>query len=281
MWIFGILSVMLMTCGVACRWVAAYVPSPQDPPGRADAFLNDGVSYDGRQGEEAGAFDAVCDEAGLDRSGSVDGARDGWLGSEELPVTADTGPGTSDFGPVSADSKPVMSADLGAEADAKVVTPFGEAAFLAALKAKKVDCVKVDGTRDGTTQALLDTDLLKFVDWSTVSGSVPAGPTTSWIGSASAVLLIWDLNACDDEDPINHDGNWADAGIVIRGAKVVGTRLYLLPKTGLRDMDFVDVTSTGAWQGEMYGVDDAALPPNLVEPVNGVKTLILQMAGLP
>ncbi len=52
-------------------------------------------------------------------------------------------------------------------------------------------------------------------------------------------------------------------------------------KTSLLDMDLVDVTSVGGWEGEIYGVDDATLAPNLKEPVNGVKTLILQMAGLP
>lgn len=260
----GLFSIGLLACP-GCRSLAQYAAAEPDRP-------QDASSLDG----STRPADAAADDAGDDAAADApsDGARPTDLGED---VLADSWPAgdlaPSDLVPVDLASNP--------KSDAPTPIAIDLAALSQQLSIREVPCVLADGTNTGTPQKLADTNKASYCAWSTLKGSLPA-QTLQWVGVGSAAAVVWDLNACDDEDWQNSaDDDWATAGLVIRGATIsTSGQLLLAPGTTFADMNLVDLSAGCGWEGDDFGPLDQGLPPNLVEPVEGMKRLLIDLAGL-
>lgn len=157
--------------------------------------------------------------------------------------------------------------------------PVGSAELLAVWGSLQVPCV--GGPSASSIKPLDSSTYAALVNGTTTLAAAPAD-TKAWVGSKPSVTVIFDPNACGQEDPINGDGDWGSAGILIRGATLVAGKLLLTTGTGTGDMDFLDVTASGAFEGgsDFAKPDDSQLAsyPQLVATVNALKQGILQAA---
>jgi hypothetical protein len=179
-----------------------------------------------------------------------------------------------------ADTKPAK--DSQPWPDSAGFKPVGTTDLLAVWSSLKVKCIADDGSWNNTLIGPLDNlGYAAFVDGaSTLAGAT--ADTKSWAGSKPAVTVIFDPNACGQEDPINYDGEWGSAGLLIRGATLSAGKLVLAPGTTAADMDFLDVTASGAFESssDFAGADDKGLAgyPQLAVVVTALEQGILQAA---
>jgi hypothetical protein len=159
--------------------------------------------------------------------------------------------------------------------------PVGTVDLLAVWAALQVPCV---GGPSGSSsiKPLDNLGYAAIVNGTITLAGAPAD-TKAWAGTKPCVTVIFDPNACGQEDPINGDGDWGSAGILIRGATLTGGMLLLAAGTGTGDMDFLDVTGSGAFEGgsDFAKPDDSQLAsyPQLVGTVNALKQGILKAAA--
>jgi hypothetical protein len=132
-------------------------------------------------------------------------------------------------------------------------------------------------------QAFVNTTVqcVSFFDGSvTLAGA--GQPTVSWVGGQPSVIVVWDPNTCDWEDPDNLGSNWSSGGLLVRGATINGSgQLVLQPGTTIQDINTLNVNPDGTFQVDYFEPDDSLLPsyPQLVKPVTKAKELILQLGN--
>jgi len=154
---------------------------------------------------------------------------------------------------------------------------------IAAFSSLKASCLTSSGNPAGPDIPIIDSNLIGFFPGTTTLAGAPAA-TKNWVGSFSSVTVLFDPNSCGQEDPINNDGAWGSAGLLIRGASLDGQgRLVLEPWVTAKDMDFLDVTAAGAFESssDFAKPNDSDLPlyPQLVPPVSAAKQAIIQLAN--
>lgn len=198
--------------------------------------------------------------------------------------------------PAQPDGEPdSLPPDRGA-ADAPAPKVITEAALAGALGAAKVPCVLPNGTTTGKPPIpIVDADAsgvvqVWFYDGATLLAGAPES-TQNWVSQryTHSALVVFNPNACDAEDPIEGDGDWTAAGLLIRGGQVdspscPGCGITLDPRVTIADIDFVDANPDGTYDGAME-FEDFALPtddelpshPQLVEPINAAKQIILSL----
>ena len=89
------------------------------------------------------------------------------------------------------------------------------------------------------------------------------------------MTIIWDVNACDED-------NWLSAGLLARGARLNASgELALDPGASTADLNLLNVTDQGHFQQDTALPDDSLLgaTPGLVRPVRRAKELVLELAG--
>ncbi|MCC6749660.1 MAG: hypothetical protein IT371_18485 [Deltaproteobacteria bacterium] len=169
----------------------------------------------------------------------------------------------------------------GPRPDSSVLKPIYAQALGQAFRNTKVPCIDNDGKKKGGDISIVDSATVTFVQGTVTLGSAPAD-TKAWVGGKSAVTIVWDINACGDEDPVEFDGSWTSVGLLVRGATLVSGQLVLAPGTTIADIDFLDVDSSGIVSGQDFArPDDSELATNylqLVEPVRAAKQGVLTMA---
>lgn len=161
-----------------------------------------------------------------------------------------------------------------------VVVPVGAAALGQAFFSTQVPCVDKAGLATGGQTKVADSASLQFFDGAvTLNGAAPN--TLAWVGGKPAVTVMFDINACDDEAP-SGSSSWSSAGLLVRGATLVSGDLMLSTGSTVNDINLVDVNTNGTWQGEFVEPDDSLLHtyPQLVNPTNKAKELLIKLAGL-
>jgi hypothetical protein len=160
--------------------------------------------------------------------------------------------------------------------------PVAAAALSAALAAASVPCVDRNGVSQGGSMPIVDDSTVSFVDAALALGTARSS-TQAWTGALPATTVIWDINACDLEDPTGNSADWESAGLLIRGATIDGQgALQLAPGVTLDDINFIDVDASGAFQGatDFAQPTDSDLKnyPQLVNPVTTAKGIILALS---
>ena len=157
--------------------------------------------------------------------------------------------------------------------------PVSVSGLIAGWSALKVPCIGDDGKAAGPDIGILDTPAASFVQGSVTLAGAPA-QTISWVGGKNSVTVIWDPRSCGDENPLASDEEWTVAGLLVRGATLDSQgRLVLASTTGVKDVDFLDVSVKGAFEGstDFAQADDSALgdTPQLVPTINAAKQGII------
>jgi hypothetical protein len=176
----------------------------------------------------------------------------------------------------------------GARVDARSFRPISPEDLKVAWAATTVPCIDEKGVLVGTGPISILGSLvqLAFVDGAVTLASAGA-ETKAWAGAAPAVTVIFDPVACGIEDAFNgagSDGEWAEAGLLIRGATLdTEKRLLLAAGTTTADLNVLDISSSGAFEGETFGADDAGLSayPNAKGTVDAAKQKLLELATAP
>ena len=158
---------------------------------------------------------------------------------------------------------------LSAEPDfrAQLTSGVSAEALAEAFAELRVSCVDHHGEDLGTTMPIVDRPTVSFVDGMQALANAPA-PTRDWLGDLSAVIVVWDPNACDREYTFDQQWDWA--GLVVRGASLTDGRLLLPQKLSSEDINAIDVDSSGRYQacapcrdwsgdGDFAGPDDSLL----------------------
>lgn len=239
-----------------------------DPSGAAgslpEAFTVTGISGDG----------AV--EAGAD--GGADGRIDG-----------PPGDGRPD-GPVSPDSAhpdtvqlDTLSPDTTVQPDTGTIAPLSAAQVGATYLKTQVQCVNANGNPQGGQIPIVDSGSVSFVQGAVTLQGAP-NDTKNWVGSLPSVTVVWDLNACDAEDPIANDGDWTSAGLLIRGATINASgQLVLQPGRTTGDIDFINVNPDGTFQNnaDFAQPSDSGLSayPQLVNTITAAKQTLITLSG--
>lgn len=173
--------------------------------------------------------------------------------------------------------------DLKPHADLYVYKPLTTSALSSALAVPKVACVDKNGVTQPGTIPIIDTATVTFVNGSVSLAGAPQD-TKTWVGAKSSVTVIFDPNACDAiEDPIMNDSDWSSAGMLVRGATLdYQGRLVLAPGTTASDIDIIDVSPGGAFEGtsDFGKPDDSTISahPQLVLPLSTAKATLIQAA---
>lgn len=257
-------------CGTFVFWHIGHSACVFDRSGISANAQGDGsiaqeadlASHEGGLDRDLGRADVPVQPADVDGTPSLDGQ--GW---PDLTPSPDLTP--PDIKPLP-DNKPPPGP----------VTPQQVIAAFASLKAS---CLTSSGNPAGPDIPIIDSNLIGFFPGTTTLAGAPAA-TKTWVGSSSSVTVLFDPNSCGQEDPINNDGAWGSAGLLIRGASLDGQgRLVLEPWVTAQDMDFLDVTGSGGFESssDFAKPNDSDLPlyPQLVPPVNAAKQAIIQLAN--
>jgi hypothetical protein len=199
----------------------------------------------------------------------ADGAPDG-----PLPDLAAPDRGSPDRAPLPDRAVP----DLGPLPDTGGSRPLTEAYLGQVFDAAQVDCVDKNGVDKGYSIPIVDSATLTFFAGSVALAGAPAD-TLQWVGGNPAVVVLYNLNACDDEYP--GQSSWSSAGLLVRKAALDGLgRLVLQPGATVYDVNLIDILSDGTFQGssDFAQPDDSKLPdtPQLVNPVGKAKQLLIQ-----
>ena len=182
-------------------------------------------------------------------------------------------------GPEASTDLPVTDAPPDLPGDLPSVVPLDAATLGNALLAATVPCVDKSGTLKGGAIPVADSAAVGLHDGQiALAGADPS--TTSWVGGKPSVIVVFDVNACDDEAP-SGSAEWGSAGLLVRGASLDGQgRLLLSPGAAVTDINAVDVNGDGTWQSEFCLPDDSQIPasyPQLLEPINKAKQLVIQL----
>ena len=173
----------------------------------------------------------------------------------------------------------VPGADAG-KADAGVYRPVGAAALSAELAITTVQCVTAKGVLKDYAIPIVDSPQVTFLAAAPALASAPAA-LRAWVGLRPAVIVIWDPNACDVEDPVSNNNDWNHAALLIRNATLgPGGALRLGDEVTPADMDVYDSTSKGVFTGDFAGIGDAYLSqhPQLSRVVTAAKAVLLRLA---
>jgi hypothetical protein len=221
--------------------------------------------------------------------GAADGPRSSEAAEREARA-ADADPGDrplSDAAPAEAGDGP-RRREASVTSDLAVYRPITAAELAAAWKPVTVPCVDEKGQPAGASPIgiLENAVAVSFVQGS-VTLAAAVAETKAWAGVQPAVTVIWDPSMCGIEDAWNGtgaDGEWAEAGFLIRGATLDGQgRLLLAPGAAMSDLDVLDVSSSGGFEAEVFGADDAGLAtfPNAGGTVTAAKKKLLELAAAP
>lgn len=159
-----------------------------------------------------------------------------------------------------------------------IIRPISTAALLSAFAALRVPCVMANGTvRPNHEISILDQALVHF--WDDSDFARWDSETQAWIGKRSAVVVVFDPNACDLEDPVGNDADWQSAGIIIRNARLINGMLQLGATVTLLDMNVVEASFVKSYDiVERFATDDSLIPPQLREPMRAAKNAIFSLA---
>jgi hypothetical protein len=207
-----------------------------------------------RASDQGGAGDAPLTDARPDAS--FDLAGDG-------PALMDQSPQPTDGSVDGASYRPLTTAEI--------MTAWSKLA---------IPCLDDQGKSAGPSIKITDTGMIDFIDGGVPLAGAPA-VTKAWVGPNPSVVVIWDPNACGTEDPLSVDGNWGEAGLLIRGASIDAQgRLVLAPWVTVTDINMLDVNQAGVFEGEFALPDDSELHlhPQLIETVNQAKATIITLA---
>jgi hypothetical protein len=180
----------------------------------------------------------------------------------------------------------ISGAETGLLEAGRTGTPISASDLGDELAKTQVPCIETDGTVNPSISSIpiVDSSTVKLVDGKVTLVDAPA-ETRAWIGSLTSVTVIYDPNACGDEAPNSSATDWASAGLLVRGAYLDPSgRIVCGPQTTTSDVDFIDVVSSGAFDDKIqsedfFGADDAKLAayPNLVQPINAAKTVLVKL----
>ena len=165
--------------------------------------------------------------------------------------------------------------------DKGAIVPISAATLGNAFANTQVQCVLYDGTVQSNTIPVADSASVSFFN-GTVTLAGAGQPTISWVGGQPSVIVVWDPNACDWEDPPGGT-SWSSGGLLIRGATLnASNELVLAPGTTAQDINTLNVNSDGTFQVDYFEPDDSKLSdfPQLVNPVTKAKELILQLGNV-
>lgn len=164
---------------------------------------------------------------------------------------------------------------------AVVYKPLSAQSLGAALLAAQVPCVDRFGAPQGYSIPIVDSSQVTYVNGSVTLSGAPTA-TKQWAGNGPSVTVLWDPNACDDEDPFQGDNSWGNAGLLIRGATLNSSgELVLATGTQPGDINTLDVLADGSFEAEFALPDDSQLAayPQLVNTVNEAKQVLLDTAA--
>ena len=225
-----------------------------------------GCSFDG-----TGVSGAPADAAAPEDAAAVDAPRDAAAPGPD-GENADSGT-TPDMAVDQGTADQGMAADQGV-----VVTPVSGTALREAYAAARVQCIDADGTPRSWDMPIVDRNGVHLADGADVLWDLPAD-LQAWIGDRPTVVVVYDPNACDQED--QGDGDWRDAGLIVRGATLDSHGdLVLPPDATLEDIDIEDVYADGRHEAAFGGPGDSNIPVQLQKPILEAKMMILQLAGL-
>jgi hypothetical protein len=263
--------------------VADKQAAPDGKP--TDGAVPDGAADGGKPGTDGstdGALDSALPDQGADQGLPTDQAKDHAPDQPKPPVDQVVLP----------DQSPIVDhpwlPDLGPDQavpdqgpDAGILLPVSEATLKQAFGSAQVPCIddKGDPSWPWTTD-IVDSSTVEFFDGAALVAAAPQ-ETKNWVGSLPSVVIVWDIDACDCENPWSNCGSWNSAGLLIRGATLVSNNtLQLAPGTTVADINLLDVSGSGGYQNERAGADDSGLAstPQLVNPVNKAKELVIQLA---
>lgn len=212
-------------------------------------------------GGSEGPSEAAAERAPTDR-----GVRD--------HAGAESGPETSTDLPVT-DAPPDLPGDLPS------VAPLSAATLGNAFLMATVPCVDKAGALHPGSIPVADSAVVDLHDGQVALAGADSA-TKSWVGGKPSVIIIFDVNACDNEAP-SGNAEWSTAGLLVRGASLDGLgRLLLDPAAAVTDVNAVDVNGDGTWQSEFCLPDDSQIPasyPQLLEPINKAKQLVIQLGS--
>lgn len=179
--------------------------------------------------------------------------------------------------------QPVAVVDQAVPADKGVVVkPISPTALGQAWYAATVPCVDANGVSDGTMIKVADSASVGFMVGSAALTGASAA-TLAWVGGKPVVSIGWNPNACGPYEFTPTDVEFSSAGMLVRGAQLdTNGDILLSVGTTTADLNFVNATSNGTFQNELFLPDDSELVqyPHLVNPVNKAKQIIIQL-GLP
>jgi hypothetical protein len=165
--------------------------------------------------------------------------------------------------------------------DKGAIVPVSTSALGQAFVNTMVQCVMYNGQVQSNFIPVADSSSVSFFDGAvTLAGADQ--PTVTWAGGQPTVVVVWNPNACDWEDPANQAANWGSAGLLVRGATINGSgQLVLQAGTTIQEINILNVNSDGTFQVDYFLPDDSDLPnyPQLVQPVTKAKELILQLGN--
>jgi hypothetical protein len=251
--VFALLTLLL----VGCVFNTQGLPSAALPGEQGVDVTTDGGAHD------RGAYDlsVPAERVATDRGKTDRGPRD-HRPPDQIPLD----------NAVPSDQQPLP--DKGA------IIPITAAALGSAFSGTKVQCVKASGQAQTSTIPVADSSIVVFFNGNvTLAGA--GTPTKTWIGGKPSVIVVFNPNACDLEDPAGYS-EWTSGGLLIRGAALDGQgRLVLQFGVTVKDINLLNVNSDGTFQVDYFGPDDALLStwPQLVKPVNKAKALILQLGN--
>jgi hypothetical protein len=239
---------------------------------------------------------AACtfDRAGLPASQrSVEDHRpDAWRASSSVDAVRslpepDGGTASCPDLPALPDIQSTGFADAGPVApDGGLYGPLTTGALLAQWVAEQAPCVDVKGKPAGPSIPIIDTATVQFIDGKKTLKGAPAA-TKAWVGAATCVAVLWDPNACDDENPTSSASTtWDTAALLVRGAVLDAQgRLILEPWVTVQDINLVNATPDGSFETpfDPFGPDDQGLAswPPLVGTVQVAKASLLAAAQGP
>jgi hypothetical protein len=165
--------------------------------------------------------------------------------------------------------------------DKGAIVPITASALGQAFVNTTVQCVTSDGQIQSSTIPVADSSSVSFFN-GTVTLAGAGQPTINWVGGLPSVIVVFNPNACDWEDPAGYN-EWGSGGLLVRGATLNGSgQLVLQPGLTTQDINTLNVNSDGTFQVDYFEPDDSLLStfPQLVNPVNQAKQLILQLGNV-
>jgi hypothetical protein len=272
------LSVLLIQAG--CIFDTGGVPSTATDAGEigpevADLRLPDHAVSD------RGLPDLVAPDLPADLSGLDQAAPDQGLPDQMVPDQAAPDQGLPDQVVPDQAAPDQMVPDQTIAPDKGAIVPITASALGQAFVNTTVQCVTSDGQIQSSTIPVADSSSVSFFN-GTVTLAGAGQPTINWVGGLPSVIVVFNPNACDWEDPAGYN-EWGSGGLLVRGATLNGSgQLVLQPGLTTQDINTLNVNSDGTFQVDYFEPDDSLLStfPQLVNPVNQAKQLILQLGNV-